>query len=180
VATRVGGVPPPELFAAVARELGLLLEVDATHVGRFEPDGTATVVGGWNRAGEQVPVGTRVDPEGESVAGHGNLQRRSANTDGRLADEQAALRRVATLVARGSPREELFAAVVEEVVWGVMTLASTDHPLPADRRTRSRQPRRQLIGSSQLIGPSWFTIALPACPTAVLRMRPAGFLVRRG
>jgi signal transduction histidine kinase len=33
----------------------------------------------------------------------------------RLAQEQAALRRVATLVARGRPPEELFAAVVEEV-----------------------------------------------------------------
>jgi signal transduction histidine kinase len=33
----------------------------------------------------------------------------------RLADEQAALRRVATLVARGTPPKELFAAVVEEV-----------------------------------------------------------------
>jgi GAF domain-containing protein len=33
----------------------------------------------------------------------------------RLAEEQAALRRVATLVARGAPPEQLFAAVVEEV-----------------------------------------------------------------
>jgi signal transduction histidine kinase len=33
----------------------------------------------------------------------------------RLAEEQAALRRVATLVARGAPPEELFAAVIEEV-----------------------------------------------------------------
>ena len=32
-----------------------------------------------------------------------------------LAEEQAALRRVATLVARGAPQEELFAAVAEEV-----------------------------------------------------------------
>src|SRR4029078_13662525 len=32
----------------------------------------------------------------------------------RLAEEQAALRRVATLVARGVPPEEVFAAVVEE------------------------------------------------------------------
>jgi hypothetical protein len=31
-----------------------------------------------------------------------------------LAEEQAALRRVATLVARGVPPEELFAAVTEE------------------------------------------------------------------
>jgi GAF domain-containing protein len=34
---------------------------------------------------------------------------------GRLADEQAALRRVATLVARGVPPDEVFAAVTEEV-----------------------------------------------------------------
>jgi hypothetical protein len=34
----------------------------------------------------------------------------------RLANEQAALRRVATLVARGAPAEEVFAAVAEEVV----------------------------------------------------------------
>jgi signal transduction histidine kinase len=34
----------------------------------------------------------------------------------RLAEEQAALRRVATLVARGVPPEEVFAAVTEEVV----------------------------------------------------------------
>jgi signal transduction histidine kinase len=33
----------------------------------------------------------------------------------RLAEEQAALRRVATLVARGSPPEDLFAAIVDEV-----------------------------------------------------------------
>src|SRR5216683_8071193 len=48
------------------------------------------------------------------------LRRRSANAGGRgglarLAEEQAALRRVATLVARGAPPHELFAAVTEEV-----------------------------------------------------------------
>ncbi|MEN3313122.1 MAG: hypothetical protein V7645_2451, partial [Actinomycetota bacterium] len=32
-----------------------------------------------------------------------------------LAEEQAALRRIATLVARGVPPEEVFAAVTEEV-----------------------------------------------------------------
>jgi signal transduction histidine kinase len=34
----------------------------------------------------------------------------------RLADEQAALRRVATLVAQGRPQEEVFAAVVDEIM----------------------------------------------------------------
>jgi GAF domain-containing protein len=39
----------------------------------------------------------------------------SAEELGVLAEEQAALRRVATLVARGVPPEEVFAAVTEEV-----------------------------------------------------------------
>jgi signal transduction histidine kinase len=43
-----------------------------------------------------------------------NAESRAALT--RLAEEQAALRRVATLVARGVPPEEVFAAVTEEVV----------------------------------------------------------------
>jgi PAS domain S-box-containing protein len=43
-------------------------------------------------------------------------ERREAEAElGRLADEQAALRRVATLVARGVPAAEVFSAVAEEV-----------------------------------------------------------------
>jgi PAS domain S-box-containing protein len=190
VATLVAlGVPPPEVFAAVARELGLLLGVDATHMARYEVDGTGTGVAAWSPAGAQIPVGTRVDLEGESVAGlvlrtgrparlHGyehasgagaelgrQLGLRSSvgapivvdqglwgvmiasskgdrtlpvdaeariaaftelvataisNTEARsqarrLTDEQAALRRVATLVAQGAPPAALFGAVTEEV-----------------------------------------------------------------
>jgi GAF domain-containing protein len=190
VATLVArGVPPSEVFAAVAREVGLLLGVDATHMARYERDGTASGVAAWNPAGDEMPVGTRVDLEGESVAGLVSRTQRPArmqdyehasgegaalgralglraavgapivvdqqpwgvliassraegglpadaeariaaftelvataisNTEtrvqlARLADEQAALRRVATLVARGASSDELFAAVVEEV-----------------------------------------------------------------
>jgi GAF domain-containing protein len=190
VATLVArGVPPPEVFAAVAREVGLVLGVEWTHMARYELDGTSIGVAGWSPAGDAIPVGTRVDHDGESVGGlvlrtgrparmhdyeHASgdaaaLGRerglRSAvgapivvdqrlwgvmmaaskgdrplppdaesriaaftelvataisNTEartqvGRLADEQAALRRVATLVAQGVPPTELFAAVTEEV-----------------------------------------------------------------
>ncbi|MCW2977175.1 MAG: domain S-box [Actinomycetia bacterium] len=57
------------------------------------------------------------------AVGRDVTERRQAEADLRdaeernreLADEQAALRRVATLVARGAPQDELFAAVAEEV-----------------------------------------------------------------
>ncbi len=45
VATLVArGVPAADLFAAVAREVGLLVGGGATHIGRYEGEGTATVI----------------------------------------------------------------------------------------------------------------------------------------
>jgi signal transduction histidine kinase len=190
VATLVArGVPPFEVFSAVARELGQLLGVDATHMGRYEPDGTVSGVASWSRAGDHLPVGTQVVVEGENVTALVLRTGRPARMDsydeaagpiattmrelglessvgapivvdgrlwgvmivssrgeeplapdtesriraftelvataisntearaevGRLADEQAALRRVATLVARESSPAQVFAAVAKEV-----------------------------------------------------------------
>ena len=43
VATLVArGVPPEEVFAAVVEEVGRLLPVDFTDMGRYTPDGTIT------------------------------------------------------------------------------------------------------------------------------------------
>jgi PAS domain S-box-containing protein len=189
VATLVArGVRPPDLFAAVAREVGLLVGGDTAHVGRYE-EGAATLVASWSPTGDHVPLGTLVPIDGENVASlvlrtgqparmnsyeHASgpiaamarelgirssvgapivvdgrrwgmtivsskddhpfpvdTERRVAaftelvataisNTEarkevGRLAEEQAALRRVATLVAQGVPPGELFAAVTAEV-----------------------------------------------------------------
>jgi K+-sensing histidine kinase KdpD len=45
VATLVArGVPPAEVFAAVAQEVGSVLGADATPIARLDPDGAATVV----------------------------------------------------------------------------------------------------------------------------------------
>ena len=71
VATLVArGVPPPEVFGAVAREVGLLLGVDATHDGalraRRHGDRRRRLE---SRTEDRIPVGTRVDTEGESIVG---------------------------------------------------------------------------------------------------------------
>jgi signal transduction histidine kinase/ketosteroid isomerase-like protein len=60
-------------------------------------------------------------PEGADREDVVNVPSRAAGS--KMAEEQAALRRVATLVARGVSQDELFAAVNEEVGW----LVGADH-----------------------------------------------------
>jgi signal transduction histidine kinase len=183
------GVAPEEVFAAVTEEAGRLMSVEYALLGRYESDGTMTIVAGWGRTGRRVPVGRRWSLGGKNIntlvfqtgrparivgyadasgplgaaaredgVGEGvgtpvivegrlwgvmgtyapreeplpaDIEARLAsftelvaaaiaNAASRaqlalLAEEQAALRRVATLVAGGAPPEELFAAVTEEV-----------------------------------------------------------------
>jgi pilus assembly protein TadC len=71
-------------------------------------------------------------------------ERRQAETDLReaeernraLAEEQAALRRVATLVARGLPPTEIVAAVAEEI--GRLVSRRDENPSLRGRRNRNR------------------------------------------
>jgi PAS domain S-box-containing protein len=179
---------PAEIYAALAEEVGRLLDVPLIETFRFEPDGSATVVGAWGD--HPFRIGTRWPLDGVSVAATVHQTGRAARVedftglpgtiarvaresgfhsgvgvpilvDGatwgvtvaissnpsqplpadteawlsdftelvataisktqaredqrRLADEQAALRRVATLVAQGASPEELFTSVAAEV-----------------------------------------------------------------
>ena len=63
-------------------------------------------------------------------AADGELSRDSPDRArlGQLAEEQAALRRVATLVAQATPPEEVFAAVAEEV--GQLFRVEFGEPVP--------------------------------------------------
>jgi signal transduction histidine kinase len=210
VATLVArGLPPGEVLAAVAQEVGRLLGADATTIVRLEPDGAVTVLAPIGDHPDEMSVGSRWNLEppgalavalrtgrparcddysqvsgafaeatvrpmgirssvaapivvegrlwGAIVAGvrRGRLPAETeerlvgftelvgtaiANAEGRaqlehsrdelrrLADEQAALRRVATLVARGLPPAEVLAAVAHEV----------GHVLGADATTIAR------------------------------------------
>jgi signal transduction histidine kinase len=182
------GLPPAEVFAAVAQEVGHVLGADASTIVRLDPDGAVTVLARVGENHAELPVGSRwtLEPPGAMatvlrtgrparcddysqasgafvdatvrrmgirssvaapivvegrlwgaiVAGvrHGRFpadteQRMAgftelvgtaiANADSRaelrvLAEEQAALRRVATLVARGVSPSEVFVAVAAE------------------------------------------------------------------
>jgi PAS domain S-box-containing protein len=135
VATLVAsGVPPPEVFAAVAREVGLLFGVDATHMARYELDGTATGVAGWSPSGDHKPVGTRVNAEGDSIVGIVLRTGRAArmhNYENASGPAAALGRELGLRSSVGAP------IVVDQCLWGVMIVSSKDdRPLPADTESR--------------------------------------------
>jgi signal transduction histidine kinase len=138
VATLVArGVPPPEIFAAVAEEIGRLISIDGTRILRYEPNGTATVIAGWSESVEVPPeleVGARLALEGESVStlvfrtGRPARIDNYANPGGPLSEP---LQRAGVLSAAGAP------IIVEGRLWGVMAAGSTKpEPLPSGLELR--------------------------------------------
>ena len=134
VATLVaGGASPPEVFEAVSHEVGLLLGVDGTYMGRYDGE-TAIGVGSWSRVGDKLPVGRRVALDGMSVTARvfstGRPVRMESydDTTGEVAD---IMRQLGIRSAAGAP------IVVDGRPWGVMIAASNgDEPLPADTESR--------------------------------------------
>ena len=184
-----GDAASADVFATVAREVGAVLKLPLVQMSRYEPDGTATVIGAWSErphpfqlgtswpldgptistivretgrparlddlagvpgtiaeavrktgirsvAGAPIVVGGRVwgvmatgSPQGDQLPAYTEqrlaeftelvataISNAQARKDlHQLAAEQAALRRVATVVAEGAPPEEVFAMVAEEI-----------------------------------------------------------------
>jgi len=127
-------VPPSDVFEAVAREVGLLLDVDVTHLARYEPDGTATAVAAWSSAGDHIAVGARVDLKGESVAVRVFRTGKPARIHGyeHVPGPGAAMGREMGLRSSvGAP------IMVDLALWGVMIASSKhDGSLPADTEAR--------------------------------------------
>jgi signal transduction histidine kinase/CHASE3 domain sensor protein len=112
-----------------ARDLGIRAAVGAPIMVEGRPWGVLSVAFGT----ERPPAGTE-----ERLAGFADLVAVAvANSEAReevseLAREQAALRRVATLVARGRPSEEIFAAVSMEIALVFDAETSVIHRLERD------------------------------------------------
>jgi PAS domain S-box-containing protein len=135
VATLVARETAPEaVFAAVGREVGEVLGVHATHLGRFDPDGTVVSVAQWGRyAG--VPIGARFPLEGDSVSARVLRTGRSARMDD-YTDAPGTI--AATVRAETEIRSSMGVPIsVEGRTWGVMIASSRDTaPLPAETESR--------------------------------------------
>jgi signal transduction histidine kinase len=70
VAVLVAEQPSPtEVFTAVTREVGLLLEADLAVLHVFPGDGTATTIASWSGDGPSLPIGTRFPLDRDNLAG---------------------------------------------------------------------------------------------------------------
>jgi signal transduction histidine kinase len=123
------GTSTEELFAAVVQQVGRVFPVENVAMARYESDGMMTVVGISEGLADSFPVGGRW-PLGDrnvstAVFETGRSSRMDSYVDapGRLS---AAIRERGLSSAVGAP------ILVEGRVWGVMTVASTEHALSAD------------------------------------------------
>jgi signal transduction histidine kinase len=133
VATLVArAAPPDEVFAAVAAEVGRQLDVDFTILSRYDPDGTATVVGTWSRPGiaNPLPPGTRMEYPDRSVHTLVFQTRQPARIDdyGHAASPGPDIARLAGVRSTvGVP------IILESRLWGQIGVASRgEEPLPPD------------------------------------------------
>jgi signal transduction histidine kinase len=119
---------PAVLFAAVADEVGRLLDADTTRVFRYEPDDTATVVAASGEALSDIPLGTRVPLGGDSVVARVRRTGRPARMDsfeGARGVLAALLRDHGVRSGVGAP------IVVGGRLWGAVVAGSTrPEPLP--------------------------------------------------
>jgi signal transduction histidine kinase len=130
--------PPEQVFAAVAEEVGGLLEVDYTVLIRSDPEDTITVVGGWTATGVALPspVGRRFEVGGRNVSTLTLRTGRPARLDAYAAD-------VTGSIGNTGARDWGFRSSVgvpisvEGRPWGLILVAYTrDQQLPADTEAR--------------------------------------------
>ncbi len=124
VATLVArGVPPDLVFAAVAEEVGALFGVDAAAIVRFEPDGEATVMGGYGL--EDWGPGWCLAPDPHLVLASVQATGRAARRD---VDDASASPPVAA--ADGVRSAAASPIVVEGRVWGAIGVGLRRQRLP--------------------------------------------------
>ena len=103
----------PGSVAALARELGVRCAVGAPIV--VDDRVWGVTAAGWALPGKASSEAAERAAEFTELAATALANTETRNEITRLAEEQAALRRVATLVARGAPSAEVFEAVVTEM-----------------------------------------------------------------
>ena len=145
VATLVArGAETEEVFAAVAREVAEVMHLPVAAVQRYEDDDTTTVTAAWSDRPHPFQPGTRWPYH---AAGLGGRVRQTGRT-GRVKDYSnrrgayaAQARELGLQSIAGAP------IIVDGTVWGLVTVASTDGPLPDQTEDRLAE-FTELVGTA--------------------------------
>ncbi|GAA3070841.1 hypothetical protein GCM10010464_38860 [Pseudonocardia yunnanensis] len=143
VATLVArGMPPAQVFSAVAHEVGSVFDADGTVILRLDPDGATTLVASVGAHRTALPAGSRWKPEPPVAVAIAMRTRRPARCDdySRAPGEYAdAVRRLGLHSSVAAP------IVVEGKLWGAIGAGTRGEPFPPDTEER-------LAGFTELVG----------------------------
>ncbi|MDX6507347.1 MAG: hypothetical protein QOG06_1991 [Gaiellaceae bacterium] len=126
------GVPPTELFSAVAEEVAVLLAADSAFLGHLEPDGLLTIQAVHGRGAAVVQVGDRREATASTAVAKVVQTGRKARFDD---DEHADPQSREILRQRGMRSNLATPIVVDGSLWGVIA-ASSRTRLAADSEQR--------------------------------------------
>jgi signal transduction histidine kinase/putative methionine-R-sulfoxide reductase with GAF domain len=134
-----------EVFAAVAREVSEVMHLPVAAVQRYQDDGeTTTVMAAWSDRPHPFQPGTRWPYHASGLAG----RVRQTGRAGRVVDYSrrrgafaAQARELGFYSVAGAP------VIVDGAVWGLVTIASTDGPLP-DRTEDRLAEFTELLGTA--------------------------------
>ena len=124
VATLIAqGVPTPEIFDAVTREVGLLCDADLARLERFGPDDAFTVIAAWAREDRvKASVGNRYALEGTSIAAQVRETGRPARVDSFVGATGPIAREAQRLGMRASVGCPI---TVDGRLWGAIAASTT-------------------------------------------------------
>jgi signal transduction histidine kinase len=145
VATLVArGADTGEVFAAVAREVAEVMRLPIAAVQRYEDDKTTAVIAAWSDRPHPFQPGTRWPFPGSGLA----ARVRQTGRAGRVED-YSRRRGAFAAKARELGLHSVAAApiTVDGAVWGLVTIASTDGPLP-DRTEDRLAEFTELLGTA--------------------------------
>jgi PAS domain S-box-containing protein len=127
----------PDVFAAVAEEVGRLLPVEDAAMLRYEDNGSAMIVASWGKLADVVTRGMSLPVDGDNVTARVRRTGRPARMDDYATASGSFGKRMRELgigAAVGCP------VVVDGQLWGAMVAAQGEHEsLPADTESRVAQ-----------------------------------------
>jgi signal transduction histidine kinase len=144
VATLVArGAKTSEVFAAVAREVAEVMHLPVAAVQRYDDDDeTMTMLAAWSDRPHPFQPGTRWPLHPSGLAARVRQTGRAAGA-GEYANRRGTFAAAARALGLHSVADAPI--IVDGAVWGLVTIASTDRPIPDHARDR-------LAGFTELLG----------------------------